>query len=174
MLGCFVSQAGCSESQVREYFTKLRSNVRSFMQRLQRKATAAEAPSAGADIRTAPPAARPLTPPSGSAGSALGGHLSSQPAHPQSAAAQPAHTAPAAASDAPSSGVQPPQTPAAFSHSRAAAPARPMSASQTQASPMTATDLRTLLANVASAQVALQQSSASAGSASLTVRTALI
>ncbi|KAK9831242.1 hypothetical protein WJX74_009035 [Apatococcus lobatus] len=34
------SQAGCEEGQVREFFTRLRNSVRSFLQRLQRRATA--------------------------------------------------------------------------------------------------------------------------------------
>ncbi|BDA43477.1 hypothetical protein COCOBI_04-4890 [Coccomyxa sp. Obi] len=154
------NQAGCSESQVREYFTKLRSNVRSFMQRLQRKATSAEVPAAGADFQTAPPQ---LQPSGGAVSAALSNTAPGQPVGVQSAAAQPAPAA--AASSAATTGARPAEGPAPSAQMHAGAGMQPTSAGRPQASPMTAADLRNLLANVASAQVALQQSPAGASSA---------
>lgn len=153
-----VAQAGCSESQVREYFTKLRSNVRSFMQRLQRRATSAEAPAAGADLQTA----QPLTPaqlqPSGGAlSAALSNTAPSQLVSVQSTAA--------AAGSVATTGPQLAQGPAPSGQMHAAPGVYPTSAPPPQASPMTAANLRNLLANVASAQVALQQYPAGASAA---------
>ncbi len=159
-----VAQAGCSESQVREYFTKLRSNVRSFMQRLQRKATSAEVPAAVPDLQSAPPITPAQLQPSGGAVSAaLGNTAPGQPVGVHSAAAQlvPA----AAASSVATTGPLPAQGPAPSGQMHAAPGVHPIPAGQPQASPMTAANLRSLLANVASAQVALQQSPAGASSA---------
>jgi hypothetical protein len=40
-------QAGCDESQAREYFTKMRSSVRGFLQRMHRKSTGHDAQAQG-------------------------------------------------------------------------------------------------------------------------------
>ncbi len=161
-----VPQAGCSESQVREYFTKLRSNVRAFMQKLQRKVSAAEAPSAATDLRTSSPTAPQLPLSGSSAPAALGGTPAAPPMHPQftpQSAAQSAPALSATASGGSSASLQPSVAAAGFPQSQAATPALPAGAGQPHASPMTATDLRTMLTNAASA---------SSASASLAVRAA--
>ena len=54
-------QVGCEELQVRDYFSKLRSSVRTFLSRLQRSATNKHSPLKSLPSASAP-AAAPLRP----------------------------------------------------------------------------------------------------------------
>ena len=63
LLMTLLPQVKCSEAQVREYFTRLRSSVRNFMQKLQRKASGVPVGSHAAPAASGIPSATPGSPP---------------------------------------------------------------------------------------------------------------
>ena len=64
------AQAGCSDAQVREYFGRLRSSVRSFIQRFQRKTLGIAVGSHAAPAAPGIPAGAPTSTATGTAAEA--------------------------------------------------------------------------------------------------------